>query len=69
VGGKMISYKPLFETLKKKEMVISDLRGDILHPKTIASINKGDYINLQTIDKICQELKVPITKVVEVIIE
>lgn len=65
----MISYRPLFKTLQTKGLVISNLRGDILHPATIAKINKGEYIGLQTIDKICQELKVSITEVVEVIIE
>jgi DNA-binding Xre family transcriptional regulator len=62
----MISYKPLFETLKEKNMVISDLREEVLNPRTQAKINKGQSVNISTIEKICLYLEVPIEKVVEI---
>jgi DNA (cytosine-5)-methyltransferase 1 len=45
-------------------MVISDMRDVILHPKTIAAINKNGDVNLSTIEKICLFLNVPIERVV-----
>lgn len=60
----MIDYSPLRKTLEEKSMVISDMRDKILHPKTIAQINKNGDVNLSTIEKICLFLNVPIEKVV-----
>jgi DNA-binding Xre family transcriptional regulator len=69
VKKKMISYEPLNQTLKERNMVISDLRGDILNSRTIAKINRGESVNLSTIEKICLHLDVPIEKVVEILPE
>jgi DNA-binding Xre family transcriptional regulator len=55
--------------LKERNMVISDLRGDILNSRTIAKINRGESVNLSTIEKICLHLNVPIEKVVEILPE
>lgn len=63
----MIDYSPFHETLKEKEMVISDLRGTILNARTIANINKGMSVNLSTIEEICLHLDVPIEKVVKIV--
>ncbi|MDA1545823.1 MULTISPECIES: helix-turn-helix transcriptional regulator [unclassified Bacillus cereus group] len=63
----MIDYSPLHVTLKEKEMVISDLRDEILHSKTIARINKGMSVHLGTIEAICLHLDVPIEKVVKIV--
>ena len=60
----MIDFSPLHQTLKEKNMVISDMRDKILHPKTIAAINRDGDVNLSTIEKICLFLDVPIEKVV-----
>jgi DNA (cytosine-5)-methyltransferase 1 len=60
----MIDFSPLRKTLEEKNMVISDMRDKILHPKTIATINKNGDVNLSTIEKICLFLNVPIEKVV-----
>ena len=60
----MIDFSPLRQTLAEKNMVISDMRDKILHPKTIAAINKDGDVNLSTIEKICLFLDVPIEKVV-----
>ena len=62
----MISYEPLFRTLEKKNMVISDMRGDILNSRTIAKIYRGESVNLSTIEKICLFLDVSIEDVVEI---
>lgn len=63
----MIDYSPLHVTLKEKDMVISDLRDEILHSKTIARINKGMSVHLSTIEAICLHLDVPIEKVVKIL--
>ncbi|MDR7001621.1 helix-turn-helix transcriptional regulator [Neobacillus niacini] len=63
----MIDFSPLHKTLEEKNMVISDMRDKILHPKTIAAINKNKDVNLSTIEKICLFLDVPIEKVVRFI--
>jgi DNA (cytosine-5)-methyltransferase 1 len=60
----MIDFSPLRKTLEDKNMVISDMRDKILHPKTIAAINKDGDVNLSTVEKICLFLDVPIEKVV-----
>jgi DNA (cytosine-5)-methyltransferase 1 len=60
----MIDFSPLRETLIEKNMVISDMRDKVLHPKTIAAINRDGDVNLSTIEKICLFLDVPIEKVV-----
>jgi DNA (cytosine-5)-methyltransferase 1 len=63
----MISYSPLHETLKEKEMYLSDLRDIILNSRTIAKINRNESVNLSTIDKICTHLNVPIERVVVIL--
>lgn len=63
----MIDYSPLQETLKIKGMVISDLRDVILNSRTIANINKGESVNLKTIESICIHLEVNIEEVVKII--
>lgn len=63
----MISYKPLFDTLEKKSMFISDLRNNPLHPTTIAKIYKNEPVSLSKIDEICQKLEVSISEVVEIL--
>ncbi|WP_102271333.1 helix-turn-helix domain-containing protein [Cytobacillus massiliigabonensis] len=62
----MISYQPLFNTLKKKGMKISDLRGDILNSKTIAKINRGESVNLTTIEKLCLRLDVDVEDIISI---
>jgi DNA-binding Xre family transcriptional regulator len=60
----MIDFSPLRKTLEEKNMVISEMRDVIIHPKTIAAINRNGDVNLSTIEKICLFLDVPIEKVV-----
>lgn len=63
----MIDFSPLHKTLEEKDMVISEMRDVILHPQTIAKINKNLDVNLSTVDKICKFLDVPIDKVVRIV--
>ena len=63
----MIDFSPLRQTLNERNMVISDMRDIILHPKTIAAINKNGDVNLKTLEKICLFLDVPIEKVVRIL--
>ena len=67
----MISFSPLYETLKERGMNISELRA-VLSPDTIANINKAHMsakpkLYLGTIETICLTLDVPIEKVVQVL--
>lgn len=62
----MISYQPLFDLLKERNMKISEFREGVLHPKTIAAINRGESVTLTTIEKICLELSVPVERVVQI---
>lgn len=66
----MFSYEPLFRTLKERDLVMQALRNEgILHPATIAKINRNESVSLETIADICAYLGVPIQKVVEIIID
>lgn len=65
----MISYEPLFKTLKNKNLVISDLRNNPLHPTTIAKINRNESISLTKVEELCKVLKVKIQDIVEIKIE
>ena len=60
------TYKPLFKTLIDKEMTKEQLRQTIAtSSRTITKINKGDYIALEVLDRICTALDVPIEAVIE----
>ncbi|MFL6557646.1 MAG: helix-turn-helix domain-containing protein [Bacillus sp. (in: firmicutes)] len=60
----MIDFSPLRQTLKEKEMKMSELRDTILSSRTLAKINRNDDVYMSTIEKICLFLDVPIEKVV-----
>ena len=63
----MFSYQPLFDTLNERNIVMQVFRNaDVLHPGTIAKINRGESVSLETIVDICVYLDVPIERVVEV---
>lgn len=64
----MISYKPLKKFLIDNNMKMQQLRDDgILNPNIAARMN-GDkgYVNLSTIDNLCNHLTQRLGKVVEV---
>lgn len=48
----MIKYYKLFDLLNRRGMKKSDLR-EILSPKTVAKLSKGQYISGEAIEKIC----------------
>lgn len=64
----MISYAPLWKTLKKKNMNIRDLRkvADIA-TATAAKLKRNESLTLTMIDKICRGLNCNISDVVEFI--
>lgn len=53
----MISYKPLLKLLIEKNLKKTDLKKIAgLSSKTVAKLNKGEYIALEVVDKLCEEL-------------
>jgi DNA (cytosine-5)-methyltransferase 1 len=61
---KMIDFSPLRQTIKEKNMRMSDLRDTVLSSRTLAKITKNEDVYISTIEKICLFLDVPIEKVV-----
>ena len=55
----MIKYYKLYDILKRRDLKTKDLiktpenPTGILSPATMAKLSKGDYVNTQTIDKLC----------------
>lgn len=55
-----IKYYKLYDILKRKGLKTKDLiktpenPEGILSPATMAKLSKGDYVNTQTIDKLCE---------------
>ncbi|EGI2114752.1 helix-turn-helix transcriptional regulator [Listeria monocytogenes] len=60
----MISYDPLKETLKQRNMKISDMR-EFLSSTTVSKISKNKNVEMSTIDKICLNLDIPVEKVIK----
>ena len=59
------SYKPLYETLKKKNMSIYDLVAhEIIRESTITRMNNG-FVLTSTIAALCEYLKCTEEEVVE----
>jgi DNA-binding Xre family transcriptional regulator len=67
-GGKaMINYDPLFRTIEKKNIQLIDLvRECKLSPATVAKFKKNQSVTLETINKVCCYLRVPIEEVVRI---
>ena len=64
----MITFDPLWRTLKSKEMNKGDLQKLTgLSSSTIAKLSKNEVVKLDVVDRICEALKVPIYDVVEVV--
>lgn len=63
-----MKYYRLFDTLNRKDMKKSDLR-EILSPRTIAKLSKGESISGETIEKICKFLKCQPADIMEYIPE
>ena len=66
----MITFDPLWRTLKSKEMNKGDLQKLTgLSSSTIAKLSKNEVVKLDVVDRICEALNVPIYDVVESIQE
>ncbi len=64
----MISFDPLWATLKARRMNKSDLQKMTkLSSTTIAKISKNESVTLDVVGRICEELEVSIYDVVEII--
>lgn len=64
----MISFDPLWRTLKAKGLNKGELQKLTgMSSSTIAKLSKNEVVKLDVVDRICQELKVPIYDVVEII--
>lgn len=64
----MISYEPLFNTMKEKEINQNYLRKNkIIDGKTFSRMVEGKSMRLETIERICLFLDVPIEKVVAIL--
>jgi DNA-binding Xre family transcriptional regulator len=64
----VISFKPLFKTLVDLDLSLTDLEKKCgFSSATTAKLKKGESMRLDTIERICIVLNVPIEKVVEII--
>lgn len=62
----MFSYDPLWKLLIDKKMSRTDLRQAIgFSTATLAQMGKGEYISMETIDKICNYFDVPIEQIIK----
>ena len=59
----MISYEPLIETLKRKNMKRTDLLP-YMSSATLAKLANNEFVSLKTINTICQVLGCQIQDVV-----
>lgn len=68
--NEFLSYDPLFRTLKEKGIKISELRTDrkyeLLHPKTVSTINANKTVSMSALISLCRFLKVPIDQVIRI---
>ena len=64
----MIHYKNPLAKLKAKGYTTTDLRKEkVLSQSVITYLNNDKYLNLRTIDKICQLLEGNIEDIVEIL--
>ena len=64
----MISFDPLWQTLEEKHMGKMELRERIgVSKATFAKLSKNQSITLETVDRICEGLDVPIENVVMIL--
>lgn len=66
----MITFDPLWMTLKTKNMNKTDLQKVTgLSSATIAKLSKNEVVKLDVVERICEGLKAPIYDVVEIRVE
>ena len=63
-----VSYKPLWHTLIERDMNREDLKKAAnITSNVIARMGKDEYVNLESLEKICLALKCSIEDVVEIV--
>ena len=63
----MVSYKPLFRYLFENDISKTKLRKEVgFSTSTLAKMNRGEYISLEIIERICKYLNCKIEDVVEI---
>lgn len=64
----MISYKPLRDYLYENEIKISNLASELgISSTTATKLNKDVHVSLETIERICLHLELPIEQVVKIV--
>lgn len=61
----MISYRPLFETMSKKEVTSYALFKQGFSKATYYSIQKGNSISTNTINQLCKLLNCTVSDIIE----
>ncbi len=61
----MISYNPLWETMKKKQISQYRLLKSGIDNKTLDSLKKGKNITLLTLEKLCRILECTPNDIIE----
>lgn len=60
------SYKPLFRLLLDRDMKKTDLRAAVgMGPSTLAKFEKGEYVSLEVIDRLCSYFDCRIEEIIE----
>jgi DNA-binding Xre family transcriptional regulator len=65
----MISYKPLFDTMKRKNITSYQLAKHGFSRSTYYSIQKGNSISTNTLNQLCKLLQCGVEDVIEFIDE
>ncbi len=65
----MISYRPLFETMKKKKITSYRLQKQGFSRATYYSIKQGNSISTNTVNQLCKLLKCTVSEVIEYVEE
>lgn len=65
----MISYKPLFETMSKKNITSYGLFKKGFSKATFYSIQKGNSISTNTVNQLCKLLGCSVSDIIEYIEE
>jgi DNA-binding Xre family transcriptional regulator len=65
----MVSYEPLRNTLSDMKLELKDLEtgnGGVLNKRTVSKLRHNRTVNIESIERVCLFLGVPIEKVVEI---
>ena len=61
----MISYEPLFKTMKEKGITSYRLQKEGFSRATFYSIKQGNSISTNTLDQLCRLLKCRVSDIIE----